>query len=225
MTDAKSKNGATHLHKIFHRLNKGIRKIKISNKMLKLKISISIIILLTLNKTYAQTYEPVVDTNKMWVIYEYCSVCHPDSGYTIAYKISHDSVLIDNEYWYRILVSNDSSYSEWSFFDYNGYIREENKIVLNKSGIYVDTLYNFNLGPGDTCFSPNGFYIIEDTITTFFAGKNRKAQVLDFRSDTIYTGIGSKQGGLLVNQYYFTTGAFQSLICFYENNSLSQITH
>ncbi|NOY37153.1 MAG: hypothetical protein GXO83_06220 [Chlorobi bacterium] len=93
-------------------------------------------------------------------------------------------------------------------------------IVLNKACISVDTLYNFNLDPGDTCFSSHGYYIIEDTLTKYFAGKNRKGQTVNFESDTIYTGVGSKKGGLLVNQYYFATGAFQSLICYYENDSL-----
>ncbi len=188
---------------------------------MKSNILLFITILFFSNNAYAQIYEPVVDTNKMWVVFR--SEDHPPyHGKTMAYKISGDSVLIDNEYWHKILESTDSLYTKWSFFDYNGYIREENKIVFLGGGIYEDTLYNFNLGPGDICFFDDNeeYYIIEDTITKYFAGKNRKAQVVNFRSDTIYAGIGSKKGGLLGTMYYSFTGELYTLVCYYENDSL-----
>lgn len=184
---------------------------------MKSNILLFIAILFFLNKTNAQTYEPVVDTNKRWVVFR--SEDHPPyHGKTLAYKISNDSVLIDNEYWHRILEAEDSLYSQWTF---SGYIREEDKIVFLQGGYFVDTLYNFNLSPGDTCFFSGGcLYIIEDTLTNYFAGKNRKGQIEDFESDTIYAGIGSKRGGLLGSGYYCLTGAIYTLICYYENDSL-----
>ena len=37
------------------------------------KILLIIIALLSITKSYTQTYEPIVDTTKMWVVYEYGS--------------------------------------------------------------------------------------------------------------------------------------------------------
>lgn len=179
------------------------------------RIIIIIGALMLISFARSQTYESIIDTTKMWVVYEspYYTLYN---GYTIAYKIANDSVLIDDEYWYKIVRAEDSAYTQWSVYSY---IREENKIIFTK-GIYDgDTLYNFNLEAGDTCFIEDLlYYIIDSSYTGFFAGKNGYTQVVNMGHDTIYEGIGSKERGLL--HCYFIVGLFRTLVCYYENDSL-----
>ena len=182
------------------------------------KIILIIIALFAITKTYSQTYEPIVDTTKMWVVYEYGM--DPFAGRTYAYKITSDSVFINTKYWHNVLISEDSSYSQWTSY-YNAKIREENKIVYYFDDVFpnVDTMYNFNLSVGDTCFVNTSYwYLIENIFNDFFAGKNRYTQSIYGISDTIYSGIGSKQGGLF--GAIILTGSGKELVCYYENDSL-----
>lgn len=181
------------------------------------KLLLIITVSFLLSSIHAQTYEPLVAPYKMWVVYR-ANYYPPGTGRTLAYKIAEDSVSIDDEYWHRILKAEDSLYSQWSIY---AYIREENRIVYLKDS-YADILYDFHLGPGDTCFNADSeiMYLIEDTLTGYFAGRDRFAQVIKDRGDTLFTGSGSKRGGLLGPEYYQLTGADYTLVCYYENDSL-----
>jgi hypothetical protein len=182
---------------------------------MKTKILLITIALFAIIKTYSQTYEPIVDTTKMWVVYEYGM--NPYAGRTYAYKISNDTVLIDNKYWHDILVSEDSTYSQWSIYSFKK-IREKNNIAY--SYCWQDcSIFNFNLSTGDTCFFDSlNFYTIDTTFDSFFAGKIRKTQVTFVSTDTIYSGIGSKLSGF--SSYPLVTGGGKALVCYYENDSV-----
>ena len=185
---------------------------------MKTKIILIIIALFAITKTYSQTYEPIVDTTKMWVVYEHGM--DPFAGRTYAYKITSDSVFINNKYWHNVLISEDPTYSQWISYN-NAKIREENKIVYYTSGVFSDVniLYNFNLNDSDTCFGNIGCeYIIDSVYNDFFAGKIRETQSIYWISDTIYSGIGSKEAGLFGTQ--FLTGGGEELVCYYQNDSL-----
>lgn len=171
----------------------------------------------------SQTYEPIVDTTKMWVVYR-SSPYPPFNGQTIALKISNDSVLIDNLYWHKTLIAEDSAYSQWDLSYWGSYIREENKVIFttDAGGSYINTLYNFNLETGDTChvsFSGE-YYTIDTNYIGFFSSKNRYTQIVNMGHDTIYEGIGGKQGGLLGPLYYGLTGVVYSFVCYYKNDLL-----
>lgn len=165
----------------------------------------------------SQTYESIVDTTKMWVIYE-SSAYELILGKTVAYKIANDSTFIDDRYWYKVLKAEDSTYTQWSFFSY---INEEDKVIsLNGSFAgFGSPLYDFNLIAGDSlCCTPENVMCmeIEDSYESFFADKNRYTQTLV--DDIIYEGIGSKSRGLL--HFYDYVGVSRTLVCYFHNGEL-----
>ena len=94
------------------------------------------------NSSFCQAYEPIVDTTKMWVVFNNSSALPANYGQTSAFKIKDSVLLDDHKYWYKVFESSDSLYAIWKF---NGYMRELNKIVLYKNDLWgIDTIYNFN---------------------------------------------------------------------------------
>ncbi|HEY9124246.1 MAG TPA: T9SS type A sorting domain-containing protein [Bacteroidales bacterium] len=145
----------------------------------------------------------------------------PNYGQTYAYKIKDSILLNDQKYWFKVFESSDSSYSEWKL---NGYIREENKIVLYSNQLWgIDTLYNFNKTVGDTIEFNHCNIKVSGISSEIIAGKNRKSYDIINTHNTFdvkyYEGIGSNEG-ILAPYYFCATGACRSLVCFYKNNEL-----
>ena len=117
---------------------------------------------------YSQEYEKIVDTTKMWVVWDGPAMGIPDSlGSTTAYRFHDSTLLEDGKYWYNVLEAKGPEYENWSL---NGYIYEQNKLVLYKKLRWtrpVDTLYNFNITKGDTLKTScsYSYIIVQDTST------------------------------------------------------------
>ena len=183
-----------------------------------------ILILITLvllsNIGNCQEYEKIVDTTKMWVVFESPAVLAPWMGRSYAFKIA-DSVQLDSLNWYKVWKAGDSLYTDWQF---EGYIREENKIISfqHKDFVRIDTIYNFNLTIKDSVVSQNGCqnYIL-GIDTVYFAGKNRLTQYLSNELEKVnhYEGVGSNIG-LISPYFYCWCGVNRELICYYKNGEL-----
>ena len=178
-------------------------------------------ILLATNFTYAQKYESIVDTTKMWVVLTNSSIDPPyyNGGDSFAYKIK-DSTLFNEEYWMTLWESSDSTYSDWSV---KGYMKENDSIVLFMdlaNNIY--TLYDFTLKAGDMVVSEECELPVDSISTSNFIGKDRLTMHISdhqYYDVKYYEGIGSN-AGLLTPLYNCSTGAFRYLICYYENGEL-----
>ncbi|MDD4673620.1 MAG: hypothetical protein PHI03_11860, partial [Bacteroidales bacterium] len=85
-------------------------------------------LLLVTNFIYAQEYESIVDTTKMWVVFYNSSIDPPGIGETYAYKIK-EKVIEDTITWYKTWQSRDSLYSNW---EQVGYVCEKDKKVYYK---------------------------------------------------------------------------------------------
>lgn len=124
-------------------------------------------------------YAPLVKEGATWSILDITANTQDPSNTTIdtvtlSYLIQGDTSIHDLDYK-KLWQTNDSLFSSTASFAYTGALREENRVVLflEKAGEKVDTLYNFNLLPGDTIgrFTDDinrPFSLYLDKIDTFF---------------------------------------------------------
>jgi len=167
-----------------------------------------------------QTYEPIVDTTKMWVVYlTPAPIVDTTIGRTYAYKISDSILMNDQLYWYKVWESSNSTYTSWNL---NGYIREFNKTVVYQDNEMqrIDTLYNFNDTVGSLLGDCN--IKIECIDSLEMAGKKRLSQIIDGHhviEEIHYEGVGSN-AGILAPYYQCSDGAYFYLVCYYEKGEL-----
>ncbi|WP_462281261.1 PKD domain-containing protein [Salinivirga cyanobacteriivorans] len=188
------------------------------------KFAIVFLLIFSTIEVFNQELEPIVDTNKMWVVFRQSAIDPPGGfGKSYAYKIS-DSILINSNYWFKVWQSQDSLFSDWNQY---GYIREENNKVyyMDPEVIDFDTIimYDFSLEIGDTVtFSEGCDWTIYNIDSSLFAGKYRYTQHIDstnWKTIKHIEGIGSTEG-LLGPVFYCTTGGIRTLQCVYENDVL-----
>ncbi|MDD2550841.1 MAG: T9SS type A sorting domain-containing protein, partial [Bacteroidales bacterium] len=181
-------------------------------------------LLLVTNFIYAQEYESIVDTTKMWVVFYNSSIDPPGIGETYAYKIK-EKVIEDTITWYKTWQSRDSLYSNW---EQVGYVCEKDKKVYYKDSYNSEhiLLYDFNLQTDDTLFTIEEICTITvtDTDTIEFAGKYRFLQELydyDNLPEPVYhiEGVGSKSG-VFEPKNYCMVGVSRTLVCYYKNDEL-----
>jgi hypothetical protein len=179
------------------------------------KITIIFLMLFSTIEVFNQELEPIVDTNKMWVVFME-PYGPPGFGESYAYKIE-DSVLINSDYWFKVWESHDSLFSNWQEY---GYIREENRRVFyTNDNIGIDTIYDFNLNINDTITS-TCLLIMDSIDTLYFAEKDRITQYFAYRGTIKHIeGIGSTEG-LCSPIFYCWTGMTRTLQCVYENDVL-----
>ena len=171
----------------------------------------------------AQTYERLIDTSKMWVTW-IGSTGNQEIGRTEAYRFG-DSVYYEGNYYYKLLMSDDENYENWTQ-EYHGalYREADRKVYCVKQGIeYI--MYDFSVVEGDTIFIMDDAeaYYVESIDTVFFAGKQRAM----FNLSTEYgwyvgnymEGIGSEYG-LLDPLNIGLIGAYYRFVCFYESDEL-----
>lgn len=185
------------------------------------KIFIISLITLVSNWTFSQSFESIVDTNKMWVVLRNSSIDPPyyNGGDSFAYKFQ-DSSLIEEEYWMKLWESSDSTYSEWRI---KGYMKEKDSIVLFIDlTSKIDTLYDFTKKKGEMIVTEDCELPIDSITTTNFIGKDRLTMHISdhqYYDVKYYEGIGSN-AGLLTPLYNCMVGACRYLICYYENGEL-----
>ncbi|MBE9466973.1 MAG: T9SS type A sorting domain-containing protein [Bacteroidetes bacterium] len=184
------------------------------------KTLILLVLIFLSNIGNCQEYEAIVDTTKMWVVFESPADLAPWMGRSYAFKIAN-SIQLDSLNWYKVWKAGDSLYTDWQF---EGYIREENKIVSFQHKDFVkiiDTIYNFNLTIKDSVVSQHDcLYYIIDIDTVYFAGENRLSQYLGYNMEAKhYEGVGSNIG-LISPFFYCSTGVCRELICYYKNGEL-----
>ncbi|MBI4647363.1 MAG: T9SS type A sorting domain-containing protein [Bacteroidia bacterium] len=176
-----------------------------------------------------QTYESIVDTNKLWSTV--CG-CMPETAHSYYIKITTDTIIYDYTYK-KVMWSNDPLQIIWKNI---GFIRED----TSKKVYFMDTLdnvgliYDFEVNINDTInfYNPwNSFNFpvkIDSIYTTLINGYPRNAiDVLGLDSlfyggyETWIEGIGSKKGIIECGQgLNIAVGWDCVLLCFYENNSL-----
>ncbi len=180
-------------------------------------------LLLVTNFIYAQEYETIVDTTKMWVVFYHPTIFPPGVGETYAFKIKEE-VIEDTITWYKTWQSRDSLYSNW---EQCGYICEKDKKVYYKESYNSEhiLLYDFNLTINDTLLTLEDCAIpVVNTDTMEFAGKERYYQQLcdfDYHQEPVYhiEGIGSKNG-VFESRYFCYVGVIRTLVCYYKNDEL-----
>lgn len=177
----------------------------------------------------AQSYQPLVDTNKIWshvvcMYNENFELVNCSTDYT---KFTEDT-LIDGYLYKKVMRSYDSIMMTWTN---NGYIREDiiNKKIFYKPSIEINEklLYDFNVNIGDSiCVYPQPEncepFIVDSIDTIFIAGKLRKRIIPEFHLN--YTavwieGFGSLLG-VLQSGYYNYFGALHSLLCYIDNDTI-----
>ena len=173
---------------------------------------------LTLLEGWAQEYEPIVDTTKMWVMYQRPSWEPFGVGWTAAVRFQGESIF-DTVTWKNVLYAEDSNYNDWSVI---GYIREESKVVtyMGKTDLVIDTLYDFNKTVGDQL---DWCSIEVAGIDSFeIAGKRRlRQEINDHHLIQVYhyEGLGSNAG--ILGPYRFcSTGLYTYLVCYYKDGEL-----
>jgi len=179
----------------------------------------------SINLSIGQEFESIVDTNKIWVVFQESGDGPPGGfGKSFAYKIA-DSILLDSNYWFKVWESQDSLFSNWNEY---GYIREEYKRVryINPNHENQEIiLYDFNLEINDTIdsFCPDEWGLTIYAIDTMlYAGKERVVQYIDENNWRIIKhieGIGSSEG-LIGPASYCAVGAIWTLQCVYENDEV-----
>ncbi len=193
---------------------------------MKQKIFFTLIFVVIVPVAFAQTYYPLVDTNKLWsTAYETYTPWQLKSKY---FKFSEDTLI--NSYTYKkIMMSADSLHSVWSCI---GFIREDStKKVFNimPPDTTESLLYDFNVNIGDTIYLHEIDFIVDTVDTIFFGEKFRRKIIIypyfdtsSFAKEEWYEGIGSLEG-LLESGTAWAIGSDNFLLCFYENDILKYI--
>ena len=202
--------------------------------MVKLWVMKKIVLLLSfvslVGVAKGQTYNPLVDTNKVWSIFVQWVSGTWNTYFT---KFTSDTV-INSLHYKKVLKSDDSAQINWYS---NGYIREDtNKKVFYKLDI-ADAdrlLYDFNVGINDTFTLrtlPDTLILKVDSIDSInISGKLRKRLYLERYQytymgyiDIWIEGIGS-MNGVLTTLSLFSPGSHADyLLCFTENDTLKYI--
>jgi hypothetical protein len=167
------------------------------------------------SKAYGQDYVPLLDTNKVWNIFEnmiywgethrhYLKVCDTDSTRFVFIKEWHSA-------WTEPL----------------GYLHED---TLSRKVFYIDytgneiLLYDFSLVEGDVFQTTLDDVLIVDSVQ-LKDGTFRKRIVLGYYDVHLFSwieGIGSHFGGLLWTDWRFKNKHIPEahLLCYFENDSL-----
>ncbi len=201
--------------------------------MIKQKIILLILIVVSLS-TKSQSYDILIDTNKLWSTVDDYLFSNTESYYT---KFGDDT-LVAGEVYKKILVSEDYYMLAW---DLKGFARED-----TNRRVYFRTLtgdeglvYDFDVDIGDTVDFINPFLPIEYFDTTiivinktsvFFGDTIRTAiDIAKCNADTAagycverwIEGVGSTIG-VLENGYRIASvvGWYYRLICYYDNDLL-----
>ena len=173
-----------------------------------------------------QTYSPLIDTNKVWHVYE--EEIYPPSIITTLWKISGDTIWQERDYW-KMYRSIDSMQLDWSLY---GLIREDSvhKVYFK---FLADTssrlLYDFNIKVGDSIYIPDELLesplIVISIDTILLNGIFRKRYLLrrgpseEISDDTWIEGIGSLLG-IINSPLAGAIGKIYALLCFYEGSEL-----
>ena len=173
----------------------------------------------------AQSYHPLVDTNKVWhqLINVWVSGMTFDDQLWI-YKIEKDSVYQTNNY--KILWSKQDTNSQAWIVE--GLIREDSthkvyfKNTLNTS---EKLYYNFGMSVGDSiesAMNPGNYFKLESITQIPFGSGFRNQFNFYGGSDTWIEGMGSIEGLLFPFTITYVGGGFQ-LLCYWENDTLNYI--
>ena len=174
---------------------------------------------------FAQEYRPLVDSNKVWYVYERG---YPPEIETSIWKFKGDSIWEDKKYM-KVYFTKDSSMLDWQLW---GIIREDSsgKVFYKYvSATEEEQCYDFGAEVGDTLpfiWGTNEEYpIIIKSIDTILLNDNfhRRYHLGDPYSDKItdtwIEGIGSLMG-VLESRRMFLCGLLTILTCYYENDEL-----
>lgn len=192
------------------------------------KAAFIILSIMSISLTWAQTYHPLVDTNKVWSIaHSYAQPFRYMSDFT---KFEGDTTF-NGHLYKQVWTTSDTTLESWNA---DGYIREENKQVYYLSwsgGPTNNLLYDFGANAGDTILlfsDPMGLYFVVDSVDNIIllSGESRRRVNLsgyltgDFMgNDTWVEGMGSLYG-VLQSGTCVLVGDNPLLLCFHENDTL-----
>ena len=183
-----------------------------------------------------QQYVPLVDTNKVWSIF--------DNASTYYYKIGGDTI-IDSKQYKKMYRTTDTLQIIWHLTPFG--IREEDKRIYVKFPFEPEEmLYDFNIEVGDTFFTtiihyPHCQMVVSSMDSVELENHEfRRRIVFSYESNTpneqcdlsIYDvpneewieGIGSKRGLLPFFLYFGSMPpGNEFLLCFHENDTLKHI--
>ena len=187
---------------------------------------LSIVLLMQILSVYstklsAQTYYPLVDTNKIWSGFGICTGCpHQDSS-SYYIKFTQDTT-IKGIVYKKVMLSQDALHKNWIK---DGYLRETaDEKVYYLEALYVSEIcyYNFNVKKGDTILP--GYPFVVDSINNILIGKQLRKRFYINKSgspcDIWIEGIGSVEYGILNAYMCGVIGTKQSFLCYSENDTL-----
>jgi len=177
------------------------------------------------NKINAQTYYPLVDTNKVWsTIYIIYNPTPGDSSFFSYFTKFYSDTVVNGNTYKKIHRSNDEFQQNWE--TRSSLIREDSlkKVYLKYDGYDEFLIYDFSLVEGDTVYLQYGYLIVSYTDSIFINGTNRKRIVFgDQYSYECYEswieGIGSSCG-ILNSGNPCMMGGKNDFLCLYENDFL-----
>jgi len=167
----------------------------------------------------AQTYQALLDTNKLWNYYD--TYFGPNPHYTHLYRFKTDTNINGKKYFIPE-VTIDSS----NWFSGNCFLREEDstKRIYMLCNSNEGLLYDFSLNTGDSVTILNTLNAFNEPLTLHVLsidsiqidGLYRKIITTDF--STWIEGIGDLNGLLAPGD--MTVGVALTLVCYYENGLL-----
>lgn len=182
----------------------------------------------------AQTYYPLVETNKIWSVGEVTGVWGPylEHGSSYLYWFNNDT-LIEGINYYKIYRTHDTTLNSFTIIGYVG--EDTNKKVYFKPSINEQErlLYDFSLNINDTLNYIIGDSLWSDTckqllynIDSILVDNKYRKQFhfnpINADSDDIWIeGIGSLKG--IIHPYQCYVGLYTELLCLTENDTLKYI--
>lgn len=168
-----------------------------------------------------RNFEPIVDTSKIWSVYQQYAYVH----YSLYFKIG-DTITLNGIIYRKVFETNDSLLSTWTF---DGYIRENenSEVFFRKTNGDEGLIYKFNLLVNDTVVVYNPLVcpeyntLVVSEIDSVWLGNIFRKRIHFFNSnneDYWIEGIGSRFGLLFSNYCYI--GTLYNLICYYESDNL-----
>lgn len=164
----------------------------------------------------AQTYQALLDTNKLWNYYD--TYFGPNPHYTHLYRFTTDTTINGKKY-FKPEVTIDSV----NWFTENCFLREEDstKRIYMLCNSNEDLLYDFSLNTGDSVTILNTLNSNNQPVTIHVVsidsiqidGFYRKIINTDF--STWIEGIGDING--LLDPGDMSVGVALNLVCYYEN--------
>ncbi len=171
------------------------------------------------------SYVPLVKEGATWSILD-ITINNQDPANTtidtttLTYIIQGDTS-IHNLNYKKLWQTNDSLFSSLAAFSYSGALRDENRRVLflEQGEEIVDTLYDFNLLPGDTIerFSDDinrPFSLYLDKIDTFLLLSNEPRRSFHFKLRDNLAGYSVEVGTWIEGMGDLELGPFP-LFCFF----------